>query len=73
MPDHLGNPGRVGPGGNIPVYFEVLSYAGTLTVTAIADPDHFPDLDTLTDALRDELDLIIRHPTGSALRSTRQE
>ena len=49
----------VGPGGNIPVYFEVLSYAGTLTVTAIADPDHFPELDTLTDALRAELDVIV--------------
>jgi diacylglycerol O-acyltransferase / wax synthase len=51
-------PAGVGPGGNIPVYFEVLSYAGTLTLTAIADPDHFPELGTLTDALRAELDLI---------------
>ena len=55
-------PAGVGPGGNIPVYFEVLSYAGTLALTATADPDHFPDLDTLTDALRAELDLIIHHP-----------
>ena len=54
-------PAGVGPGGNIPVYFEVLSYAGTLTVTAIADPDHFPGLGPLADALRAELDLIIRH------------
>jgi len=50
----------VAEGGNITVYFEVLSYAGTLTVTVIVDPDHFPDLDTLTDALRAELDLISR-------------
>lgn len=40
------------------IYFEVLSYAGTLTVTVIIDPDHSPDLDTLTDALCAELDLI---------------
>jgi hypothetical protein len=41
----------VGDGGNVTVFFEVLSYAGTLTITAIVDPDHFPDLDALTDAL----------------------
>jgi diacylglycerol O-acyltransferase / wax synthase len=57
-------PAGVGPGGNIPVYFEVLSYAGTVTVTAIADPDHFPELGTLTDALRAELDLIIDDPAA---------
>ena len=57
-------PAGVGPGGNIPVYFEVLSYAGTLIVTAIADPDHFPGLGTLTDALRAELDLITHHPAA---------
>ena len=55
-------PARVGPGGNIPVYFEVLSYAGTLTMTAVADPDHFLELGTLSDALRTEFDLIIQHP-----------
>jgi WS/DGAT/MGAT family acyltransferase len=49
----------VAEGGNITVYFEVLSYAGTLAISVITDPDHFPDLDTLTDALRTELDLII--------------
>ena len=53
-------PAGVGPGGNIPVYFEVLSYAGTLTVTAIGDPAQFPELDALTDALRTEFDLIIQ-------------
>lgn len=55
-------PAGAGPGGNIPVYFEVLSYAGTLTLTATTDPDHFPDLDTLTVALRAEVDLITHHP-----------
>ena len=54
-------PAGVVPGGNIPVYFEVLSYAGTLTVTAITDPDHFPELDALTDVLRTEFDLLIQH------------
>ena len=54
-------PAGVGPGGNIPVYVEVLSYAGTLTVTVVADPDHFPELDSLTDDLRAELDLIIHY------------
>jgi diacylglycerol O-acyltransferase len=52
----------VAEGGNITVYFEVLSYAGTLTITVITDPDHFPDLRTLTEALRAELDQIIRLP-----------
>jgi diacylglycerol O-acyltransferase / wax synthase len=35
-------PAGVGPGGNIPVYFEVLSYAGTLTLTVTVDPGRFP-------------------------------
>jgi diacylglycerol O-acyltransferase / wax synthase len=58
-------PVGVAEGGNVTVYFEVLSYAGTLTLTAIVDPDHFPDLDILTDALHAELDLITHHPGGS--------
>ena len=55
-------PAGVAEGGNITVYFEVLSYAGTLTLTAITDPDHFPDPGALTGALRDELDQIIHYP-----------
>jgi diacylglycerol O-acyltransferase len=55
-------PVGVGPGGNVPVYFEVLSYAGTLAITAIIDPGHFAGLGSLTTALRAELDLIVRHP-----------
>jgi hypothetical protein len=58
-------PAGVAEGGNITVYFEVLSYAGTLTLTltltAITDPGHFPDPSTLTGALRDELDQIIHY------------
>lgn len=42
--------------GNVTAYFEVLSYAGTVTVTAIVDPDRFRDLDVLLAGLRDELD-----------------
>jgi hypothetical protein len=41
--------------GNSTVYFEALSYDGTLTVAAIVDPDHFPDLDVLSAALQKEL------------------
>jgi diacylglycerol O-acyltransferase / wax synthase len=61
-------PISVGPGGNVPVYFEVLSYTGTLTITATTDPDHFPHLDKLVGALRAELDLIT-DPAGGRLRS----
>jgi hypothetical protein len=43
-------------------YFEVLSYAGTLTLTATVDAGQFHDLSAVTDALRAELDLIIYHP-----------
>ncbi|MFI7115355.1 wax ester/triacylglycerol synthase domain-containing protein [Amycolatopsis sp. NPDC049868] len=42
--------------GNITVYFEVFTYAGTVTITAIAD--RFPDLGVLTRALREELDRV---------------
>ena len=52
-------PVGVGEGGNITVYFEVLSYAGVLTIAVVIDPDHGPDLDALTSRLRNELDLII--------------
>lgn len=62
-------PISVGQGGNITVYFEVLSYAGTLTITAIADPDHFTRLDALTEALRAELDRITRCPTKGRVAS----
>jgi WS/DGAT/MGAT family acyltransferase len=41
--------------GNVTVSFAVLSYAGSLTITLIADPDTCPDLSELRDALADEL------------------
>jgi hypothetical protein len=48
----------VGEGGNTTITFEILSYAGALTVTAIAHADHWPDLAAFTDGLRLELDRI---------------
>jgi len=65
-------PVGVGPGGNIPIYFEVLSYAGTLAITAVADPGHFAGLSSLTTALRAELDLIIRTPGPAGARPAHQ-
>jgi len=59
-------PVGVGPGGNVPVYFEVLSYAGTLALAAVTDPDHFPEADVLADALRAELGMIIAAPRPGA-------
>ena len=44
-----------GAGGNITVSFAVLSYAGTLAITLIADPDTCPDLSELRDGLEQEL------------------
>jgi diacylglycerol O-acyltransferase len=55
-------PASVGEAGNVAIYFNVLSYAGTLTITVITDPGQFPGLGTLTDALRAELDLISHLP-----------
>jgi hypothetical protein len=42
----------------------VLSYAGTLALSAVIDPEHFPDADVLEDALRAELGLITNVPVG---------
>ena len=53
--------------GNVTVAFAVLSYAGALTVTIIADPQHCPDLPVLHAKLQSELDLFITdQPTGLA-------
>jgi diacylglycerol O-acyltransferase / wax synthase len=41
--------------GNVPVTFAALSYAGTLWLTVLSDPDRAPDVETLTTALRQEL------------------
>ncbi|SEO83656.1 wax ester/triacylglycerol synthase domain-containing protein [Trujillonella endophytica] len=44
-------PLAVGEAGNVTVAFDALSYAGTLTVTAIVDADRVPDLPVLVAAL----------------------
>jgi hypothetical protein len=46
--------------GNVTVSLAVLSYAGGLDITLIADPDACPDLDVLRDALQGELDRLLR-------------
>ena len=51
-------PVSVAEPGNLTVTFVALSYAGTLTVTIIADPDRVPDLPVLTAALQTELDAL---------------
>jgi hypothetical protein len=55
LPIDAAVPIGVAEGGNATVYFEVLTYAGTLTISAIIDPEHFPDGDTLAAALETEL------------------
>jgi diacylglycerol O-acyltransferase / wax synthase len=52
-------PVGVGEGGNMTVYFEVLSYADVLTIAVVVDPDHGPDLDDLIRRLQNELTSII--------------
>ena len=42
--------------GNVTLSFGVMSYAGTLMVVIMADPDRHRDLDALTDLLQRELD-----------------
>ncbi len=59
-------PAGVGEGGNVTVSFEVFSYGGAMTLTAIFDPDLLPDADTLMDGLRDELRLIEQAATPAA-------
>jgi hypothetical protein len=61
-------PISVGEAGNITVGFVVLSYAGTLTITVVADPNHTPDLPALASALQDELDVLIRSHSENANR-----
>ncbi len=48
--------------GNVTASFAVLSYAGVLGITIIADPGTCPDLDGLRDALQQELDELTAGP-----------
>jgi diacylglycerol O-acyltransferase / wax synthase len=47
-----------GATGNITVSFAVLSYAGSLTITLISDPDTCPDVSELRDLIEDELQVL---------------
>jgi diacylglycerol O-acyltransferase len=44
--------------GNVTVAFGLLSYAGTLTLTVVADPERCTDLPVLVEALRRDLDAL---------------
>ncbi|MBB3084428.1 wax ester/triacylglycerol synthase domain-containing protein [Geodermatophilus sabuli] len=55
-------PVAAGEAGNVTVSFDALSYAGTLTVTVIADAEHVPDLPVLTTALQEQLDALVSSP-----------
>jgi len=57
-------PVGVGDSGNVAVSFLALSYAGTLTVTVIADPDALPDLGRLTAVLHADLDSLVSGPAA---------
>jgi diacylglycerol O-acyltransferase / wax synthase len=46
--------------GNVTVAFGALSYAGTLGITVVADPDHGPDVERLVVLLQRELDQLGR-------------
>ena len=52
-----------GTTGNVSVAFGVLSYAGSLNVSVIADPDVCHEHDALTAALQHQLSSLIERPT----------
>jgi len=52
-------PLAVGESGNVTVSFDALSYAGTLTVTVLADPDRVPDLPVLVEALQEQFAALV--------------
>lgn len=58
-------PVAVGEAGNLTVSFTVLSYAGTVAITVVADPDRVPDLPALTRALRDEIASLLSSMDGA--------
>lgn len=45
--------------GNVRVAVAVLSYAGRLTITLVADPDTCPDVSALTDLVQEEIRISI--------------
>lgn len=56
-------PVAVGEAGNMTVSFIALSYAGTLAITVVADPEHVPDLSTLTTSLQAEIAALVSPST----------
>ena len=51
--------------GNVSVAFAALSYAGTLAVSVIVDPDVVPERDLLATALQHELEALThKDPAG---------
>lgn len=61
-------PLAVGEAGNLTLSVLALSYAGTLCVTVVADPDRVPDLDVLAAALQEELDGFAAGPAANRQR-----
>ncbi len=60
--------------GNITVGFAALSYAGTLSITVIVDPDHCPDFPLVAGELQHELDELTsrtREPRDDLAAKTR--
>lgn len=51
--------------GNVAVAFAALSYAGSITMTATADPDVVAELDILADAFARQLDELCGHDPGA--------
>ena len=51
--------------GNVTVTFGVLSYAGTLRITVVSDPDQVPDVAVLTAALRRDLSMLTSAREGT--------
>jgi hypothetical protein len=58
-------PVSVGESGNIAVSFQALSYAGTLTLTTVADPDRCPGLPAMVTDLRACLGRCADRPEGT--------
>ena len=59
--------------GNVTVAFAVLSYAGTLAVTVIADPETCPDLPVVVDELQRELDVLTQSEPDTSCHTPRRE
>ena len=48
--------------GNVTVAFTALSYAGTLNITVVADPEQCPDFSRMAGAIQAELRLLTGVP-----------